>query len=564
MNNITTLFIVIAYIMEFVPYMVYMFLLPRVLHIMQLEGYKFNDYTRWVGKNTRSTFAPGFFQLLVNGCFILFIAAVNFIVYKINPNYLTNALFWVEYFCVWAVFLAVNLKQVFIDRKARKNAKKKLVYTARLKRLIVWNFILLPLMVVTYIGSNEIFMYLSPSLYHIAQLLFFSVMILLMPLNIVIANFLAYPTEALIHDKYIEKARRKLNKKKYKDLIKIGITGSYGKTSTKCILKTILSEKYNVYATPESFNTTMGNVRAILEELEPEHEVFISEMGARRKGDIAEICRFVKPQYGMITSIGPQHLETFGTIEKVIKTKSELINALPNDGIVFLPRDDERCQELYDNEKREKYTYTIKNKKADVYTYDLVVGNNGSSFTAKTSIGDIKCQTVLLGEHNVLNILGCIAIAVKMGLTVEQIEAGVKKIEPITHRLEILDSGNGTIVIDDAFNSNPVGAKMALDVLSKFKGRKIIVTPGMVELGTREEIENKTFGKNMAKVVDIAILVGLKRSKPIAEGLKEGKFDDMNVYVVPSLEAASAKLAEITKQGDVILFENDLPDTYNE
>ena len=149
-------------------------------------------------------------------------------------------------------------------------------------------------------------------------------------------------------------------------------------------------------------------------------------------------------------------------------------------------------------------------------------------------------------------------------MTKEQIEAGVKKIEPIPHRLQILNNNNGTIVIDDAFNSNPVGAKMAIDVLGKFKGRKIVITPGMVELGTEEKKENKKFGKHMASVVDIAILVGNKRSEPIVEGLREGKFDEANIFVVADLNAATVKLAELSKVGDVILFENDLPDSYNE
>ena len=199
-----------------------------------------------------------------------------------------------------------------------------------------------------------------------------------------------------------------------------------------------------------------------------------------------------------------------------------------------------------------------------MYAKNIELNENGSNFIAATSIGDIKCTTKLLGEHNIENILGCIAIAIHLGLTKEQIENGIKKIEPVPHRLQILNNGNGTIVIDDAFNSNPVGSKMALDVLSKFKGRKIVITPGMVELGAKEYSENKNFGRYMAKTVDIAILVGMKRSEPIVEGLREGKFDDQSIYVVPDLNAATAKLAEISHVGDVILFENDLPDNYNE
>jgi hypothetical protein len=178
--------------------------------------------------------------------------------------------------------------------------------------------------------------------------------------------------------------------------------------------------------------------------------------------------------------------------------------------------------------------------------------------------GTYSCTTKLLGEHNVQNIVGAIAIAEYLELTKEQIINGVSKIEPVEHRLQLLPSANGTTVIDDAFNSNPVGSKAALDVISQFKGRKIIITPGMVELGAEEDKYNKEFGKQMARVIDIAILVGQNHTKPIQEGLKEAGFDDMSIYVVSSLDEATAKLAKLTKAGDVILFENDLPDSYNE
>lgn len=308
----------------------------------------------------------------------------------------------------------------------------------------------------------------------------------------------------------------------------------------------------------------MGNVRIIREQLKPEHEVFISEMGARYPHDIAEICEFVRPQIGIITSIGPQHLESFKTIDKIVATKAELIQSLDSDGVVVLPRDNEYCQKLYQKETRKKYCYTMKSKNADVYAKDIVLDENGCHFIAVTRIGEINCQSRLLGEHNIENILGAITIAVHLGLTKEQIESGVSKIEPVPHRLQILNNSNGMVVIDDAFNSNPVGAKMALDVLKSFQGRKIIITPGMVELGESEKKENQKFGRYMADTVDIAILVGVKRSEPMVTGLREGKFDEMNIHVVPNLNSATAKLAQISKVGDVILFENDLPDSYDE
>lgn len=566
---------IFSYVLEYLPWIIYMLCTPRIIHFFQMEGYKTSDYTRWLGRNMKTAFGPGIKQLLACGAIGLISVLINglvgtkFLLTNVEIQFLTL----VEMLATFTVYTVVNFAQIKKDINDRKNAKKKLVYTARVKRLIAWNFVLFILLYASFIVPSlysydgiidlallNVLTYMNTTM----TLVYCSVFIALIPFNVLLANYLAWPTETGINDRFIKQAKRKLKKREYKNLIRIGITGSYGKTSTKFILKTILSEKYNVLATPESYNTTMGNVRVIREQLKTEHDVFISEMGARYRRDIAEICDFVRPQYSIITSIGPQHLETFKSIDNIIKTKADIINTMEPDGVVFLPKDNEHCKKLYNKENREKYSYSLKSKDADVYAQNIVLDENGSNFVAITSIGKINCSTKLLGEHNIENILGCIAIAVKLGLSVEQIEAGVKKIEPVPHRLQILNNNNGTIVIDDAFNSNPVGAKMAIDVLGKFKGRKIVITPGMVELGKEEKNENRKFGKHMASVVDIAILVGQKRSEPIVEGLRQGKFNEMNIFVVQDLKAATAKLAEISQVGDVILFENDLPDSYNE
>lgn len=549
------------------PWIIYMFCVPRILHMFQLEGYNYKDYFRWLTKNTKTGFLPGAKQLIA--CFIYYIIlqVTNFIIAKNYPELFLTKLLFIEFLGMFIVFYSSNIIQIIKDKRNRKNAKKKLVYTAKAKRLMVWNFFVLVLIETAFAVEGIVSAQTNLESFFavIRSYWITSIFIALIPFNILIAAWFAWPLEKTINEHYISSAKRKLKKKAYKNMIKIGITGSYGKTSTKFILKTILSEKFNVLATPESYNTTMGNVRVIREQLKPEHEVFISEMGARYKHDIAEICDIVHPSIGIITSIGPQHLETFKTIDKIVETKAELINSLDADGVVILPKDNEHCQKLYNKELRTKYCYTAQNKNADVYAKDIELNEDGSNFIAVTKIGEIKCKTKLLGEHNIENILGCITIAVHLGLTKEQIEAGVSKIEPVPHRLQLINNNNGTLVIDDAFNSNPVGAKMALDVLKNFKNmRRIIITPGMVELGDKEKSENRKFGKHMAGCVDIAILVGMKRSEPIVEGLKEGKFDDMSIYVVPDLKSATAKLAEITKIGDVVLFENDLPDNYNE
>lgn len=592
----------LIYILNVLFWVIYMLNVPRMLHIMQLESYQNDGMFRWLTKNPKLAFKKGGIQFFITGVVYLLSGAL--------------VLLWQEHLTSWITIyiarmgitvlslLVTNIVIASKDHKERKLAKKPLKYTSRAKRLVVYNFFILVILQFLFMGfleetypkeikalldtpvpriesySGDTVLYenavkeyyknrityneYNHESYLMIQPILFSFLIFTLPVNMIIANWFASPLETAINNSYIKKARKKLKKKEYKDLIKIGITGSYGKTSTKFILKTILSEKYNVLATPGSYNTTMGNVRIIREELKPEHQVYIAEMGARKRFDIQEICQFVNPQIGIITSIGPQHLETFKKIENVAKTKGELLKGVTQDGAVFLPKDNAYCFELYREDKHKKFLYSTKKDGSDVYAKNIKVTKDGSTFTAVTKNGEFACKTKLLGEHNVQNVIGCIAIAEYLGLTNEEIQKGVEKIEPVEHRLQLIPTQNGTTVIDDAFNANPVGSKMALDVIKQFEGRKIIITPGMVELGEEEYKLNQEFGAQMAGAVDIAILVGMKRSKPIVEGLKSKKFNDMNIYVVNNLEEATAKLGKLTKAGDVILFENDLPDNYNE
>ena len=587
MNTALKIFSYVVAFMSYFVWLLYMFCIPKAIHIFQQEGYHLRDYFRWICKNPKKSFGVGARQFIICVVYFIINVLIDFIAIKQYFAEEQRALiYFIQVFSFYLLFYISTIRYIIRWRKERKNAKKKLVYTARVKRLLF--FTLIGLILVVASGKNELPYNASLEFAFIEiyakQILLYSFLIFTMPIVLILGAIISMPTEMLISDFYISGARIKILRPKYKNLIRIGITGSYGKTSTKFILKTILSEKYNVLATPESYNTTMGNVKVIRKELKPEHEVFISEMGARYKGDIRKICDFVYPQIGLITSIGSQHLESFKTEENIAHTKAELINAIPKKNestissmysftkgynqntkcAIFLPNDNSYCKKLYDNEKeRNKFLYGTNDRNSSAYAKDIKMSAKGCEFTAVTSIGDIKCNTKLLGELNVQNILGAISIAVFLGLSKEQISKGVSKIEPIEHRMQMLPQANGTLIIDDAFNSNPDGSKMALEILKNFEGRKIIVTPGMVELGEKEEQFNREFGKQMAKCVDIAILVGIERSKPIEMGLLENGFDKMKIFVVANLEEATNKIATFVKSGDIILFENDLPDTYN-
>ncbi len=383
-----------------------------------------------------------------------------------------------------------------------------------------------------------------------------------LPKLIALASVLVQPVEKAVQNWYLNDAKKKLVA--MKDLIVVGITGSYGKTSAKVILATILSEKYKTYATPASFNTPMGLTRAIREQLDASHQVFIAEMGARHMGDIAELCRMVHPKFGLITSIGPQHLETMFTIENIAKTKYELIDALPADGMGFMPSDNEICLELYKKTDKPKALFGFNGHDEMLYMTASAIEHShlGSTFTLTGPDGQsARCTTKLLGRHNVQNILGCAAVAHALGLTMEEIARGIAKAQPVEHRLQLIPTTNGITVIDDAFNSNPAGTRAALKVLGSFPGRKIIVTPGLVELGDAEAAENEAFGRAMASVVDIAILVA-RNASAMKKGLLEAGFPEDNLIVTGKLAEATAALGHLTRVGDVVLFENDLPDHY--
>ena len=503
----------------------------RLLHYFQLESYQLPGYFRSVKRNAQRLLLPG-----------AAVAAAG------TAAYLLGAMMIVR------IAFMFSLSTFLFVRGKKEKAKKPFVVTERVKRLIAMHagtafavglaLRILGVFLPARLGVT--LAYLLPA----AECLL-----------IALAAICAAPIEKGINLQFVNDAKARLAAQP--NLIKIGITGSYGKTSTKFLLRDILSVRYNVLATPSSFNTTMGVTRVIREQLTGSHQVFIAEMGARHVGDIAELVDLVHPTMGLITSVGPQHLDTFGTIERIKDTKYELIAGLPQDGTAIFARDGAICEELYARCPLQK-----KFMPGDLMAASSVeVGPWGSRFTlTDTKTGESAvCQTKLLGEHAISNLLLCCTAARRLGMTLEEIALGVARCQPVEHRLQLLDGGaSGVTIIDDAFNSNPVGAKAALRVLKGFPGRRIIITPGMVELGGEEAQFNREFGEQMAESVDVAILVGRKHTQPIVEGLTAKGFPTEKIHVVSSLEESTKVLHAMMQAGDVVLYENDLPDNYSE
>ena len=497
------------------------------LHMFQLNGYKNDEHIHWIHKNMRQQWLLGFGMCLG-------------VLRMLFPLLLLDIFIYLTLLLDILVFRAMH----------RLHNKKKLVYTARVKRMMVT----ILLLVAAAIFCTAFFGGLSPVT---------GVCILLVSsqwfMNI-LANIINHPMEAAFSRYYMNDAKRMLRERP--DLTIIGVTGSYGKTSVKFYLQTLLQSKYHVLVTPGNFNTPLGVTRTIRDYLRPEHEIFICEMGARRVGEIKEICDMVHPDYGIITSVGPQHLETFFSIENIQKTKFELADAIPSGGMVFLNGDNEYIQEKA-KEYGEKTFYYSEKSGNGYYAKDIAVSQLGTEFTVVAPSGESeRYRMKLVGIHNVINVVGAIAVANHLGISLKELKIPVRRIQPVEHRMQMREQGQVTI-IDDAYNSNPVGSKAAVETLAMFDGMRILITPGMVELGEKESEYNYKFGTYAADCCDYILLVGRKHTEPILKGVRSKGFPEEKCQVFDKLEeAVSYAYAIKGQEHKYILLENDLPDNY--
>lgn len=443
----------------------------------------------------------------------------------------------------------------FMYRKKKVIAKKPLVITARIKRLSFTMFLIYFIMIVPFIVnfSYDNLVYAYTLLGLITYLNYFVVMT---------ANVINKPVEKCVYYRYKFQALKKL---KSMNIPVVGITGSYGKTSSKNIINDILNVKFNSFATPKSFNTPYGLINSINNYLDKFNDIFIAEMGAFRIGEIKQNCKLVKPKYGIITTIGEAHLETFGSRENIMKGKFELVESLPSDGLAILNGDDEYQLKYKIKNKCNVKWIGIDNKDVDLYATNIKLSGKGTSFECvfKGDNNKYKFETKLLGKHNVYNILAGILLGHELGLKVEELQRGVNSVKTIEHRLELKKYGNINI-IDDAYNSNPVGSKMAVEVLGLMEGTKIIVTPGMIELGPKQYELNHKFGEYISEVCDYVILVGKNQTKPIYDGLIENNYDKNKIFVLNDVRDAFPIMNRLAKGDTYVLLENDLPDLFNE
>ena len=491
------------------------------IHMFQLNSYRYSRYFRWL--------APGNI-ISTKRVFALIALASAFL-----PDY-------------YGLGSISGVTVVALLHALREKFKTPLVYTMRVKRLFATNIVLFAVAAILSILLADLY----------AKIII-GIFLALSNLIMLLANLINTPIEKGINRHYYNDAKNII--RSHKGLIIIGVTGSFGKTSTKNYLAGLLAEKYNVLVTPGNFNTLLGVVRTVREQLRPYHQVFIVEMGAKQPNDIKEICDLVEPTIGIVTAVGEMHLETFKCVENIQKTKFELIDSLPANGLGVINYDSQLIREYKGTTSHCKVLKYAVGQKADFCATDIVYNGSGVSFKQ----GDDCFESRLLGRGNLLNILASIAVADYLGVPRNKQRNAIARLQPVEHRLSMSRTG-GLTILDDAYNSNPMGAQMALEVLKNFSvgegNKRIIVTPGFVEMGSRQAEANRELGRTIASCADYAIVVNATNREAISSGIQEGGMSADKVFLADSLTEARAYMGTILKVGDVVLYENDLPDNF--
>ena len=579
MNEYSIQFNIAAFIIE-------VLITLKSMHIMQLNSYNIDQQRLWYRKNIKKYYVNIllFLIIIVNTLILKPDYSLNF---KSGPSldYDSTVFSNILYLFNLLILIPITTLVILIENLPRK-AKKPFVFTHRIRRLFALNIIIFLTLNILSINSKSInlylyFPFLIISLAHIINYIAFLIMA---------------PIEKLIRNKFKKKAKIELLS--YKNLHKVAITGSYGKTSVKHFLKEILSENFNVSMTPASYNTAMGVALTIKNDLKNTDDIFIAEFGARRIGDIRELADLVDPDSCIITEVGNQHLDTFKNIENVLNTKFEVVDHILNkesaEGSFILVNGDneliKRKIEWYKNNDKLNnhhiYTFGFKEdndfvasniKTINVYNEFktnfilkinneevrdnyLNISNHEDYFKEKNNI---EFKTNLIGRLNIIDLLSSISASILLKENINEIVYKVNTISQVEHRLELKRINNETAIIDDAYNSNPIGAKNAVNVLNDFESvNKIIITPGMVELGKKQYEENKNLGKIISEVCDYAYIVGKTNKNALLEGVNENKNRLKEVNTFKDFLSAYYYALENVKGNKIILIENDLPDNY--
>lgn len=521
------------------------------VYILQLERYKPDRYARWLGLHRRALL-PGL-EIALQILTVALAAVLG-----------EAGIHWLAAYAVW-----LGSGHVILARRRSLQVSQRLQYTPRTIRVLLAAFGISALLA----GGVLALAMLLPSLggllsrWILGGIGGLALAGILTPVTVWIAAAAVSPVERSIARTFLVEAERRM--RAYPGRV-IGITGSYGKTTTKFITASLLASRYRVLKTPDGVNTTMGITRVIRKDLRDDHELFVVEVAAYGPGEIREVCDILRPRLGILTAVGVQHLERFGTEAAIAEAKYELLAALPAGGTAVVNADDPVCLTLAERSRadgKRVVLYGMGETPRDlaVRATEVQSSARGTSFRVVTGDGEAAAfQTRLLGRWNLSNILAAVAAAREFGVPLPAMREAVAALAPAPKRLEVREEG-GIVKILDVANANPRGAQMALEVLAQFQGgSRILITPGMVELGPIEAEENRRFGQAAAAVCDQVVLVGPEQTRPIRDGLIERGFPADRILTARNADEVADRLAAIVRPGDILLYENRLPDTYLE
>lgn len=506
----------------------------RSLYVLQKHQYNENHgYVNWLFRNIKEVFVS--LEVLSLVCIII----AYFIKSKASSLLVLLAL--VFYFLNSAKFLNNKITEL----------EKRLAYTKRIKRIILITAIIYLLPIIIYLNNKDNGMLL---VLVEALLGYFNSYVVL------IARIIDMPINRIIYGYYEMKATEKLSE--MPKLKVIGITGTFGKTSSKLVLNDLLRTKYKTCYTPRSLNTLNGVVMTINKHLHRKDQMLIAEMGGLGKTKINRMCRILKPDYAIITNISNTYSGSFKSREENNKSKFELVESLSNKGVAILNMDDIDQTSYNIKSECKKIWISINNNDADIKAENIKYTENGTEFDIvfKGKKGKETFETKLLGEYNVINILASIALGLELGLSIDELKKMVKRIRSPKGKLELINLGY-MYQINDIYNSNPKGAKVALDVLEAMNGFKVVVTRGINGIESKRKQLNFMFGNQIASVADMVVLIGSKKTRPIFDGMLEKGYDKDKIFIVNSESGAYNLLQNLkTDKRIYALFENNYND----
>lgn len=502
--------------------------LLRYLRFFQQENYNFFRFLKWVVK-TRSFDTKGSLIALIAS-----LIALNF-------PFLAN------------VFGGIALIVLtFFEEDPRKTGKLSLKMTERAKRIFVVSFAAYALIVLISTYSSQ----------KILVWLFQAMIFQMIPFWLLIGCSLLSKEERKRQRRYLREARECVMQV---DPFIIGITGSYGKTSTKEALVQILQVTLGPTFSPlKGVNTMMGITKEIRTKLRKGYRYAVIEMGAYKQGSIKELCGLTPPHAAIITGIGTAHLERFGNVETIRKAKGELAQAVLEEGILVCNGDNPGSRRIANEIKKTIFLY---GQDEQYGTLDCWISHTettlkGTHFKIKWKGKIFNGFTPLLGKSSLSNIAAVFTMACALGSQPEYVLAAIANLEVVDNRLQI-QKERDAIFLRDAYNSNPLGFTSALEVMGNLPGKKrILMTPGIIELGEKQYVENEKIGRKAATICDLALIVNEENKKALEDGLRAGGMSDEKILYCATRKEAFDKLNHHLEKDDIVLIENDLPDLY--